>query len=229
MKQTKRIPALLLALVMVCTLSLTGCRKEPPLAADQVAVALFEMILKDNPAPSVELFGYADEAAAREDWSMDDGSLCDQLAEKLAGKFESMQIQVTQEDMQMFVDAFLSMFSQMELSAKVKESDKKAGTAMVTCTVSTFDAGATTDAITQTMTEIFSNPDLRADKAALTSAMLSAISTGIASLTPNGGTADFDVDFKLSTLAVNGKRRQAWLPADVKAFSAAISTNAMSG
>lgn len=46
MKQTRRIPALLLALLMVCSLTLTSCgKKETPVAADQVAVALFKMIL----------------------------------------------------------------------------------------------------------------------------------------------------------------------------------------
>ena len=36
MKQTRRIPALLLAMVMLCSLALTGCKKEAPVAADKV-------------------------------------------------------------------------------------------------------------------------------------------------------------------------------------------------
>ena len=58
MKQTHRIPALLLAMVMLFSLTLTGCKKEAPIAADQVAVALYEMILKDDASKTVELFGY---------------------------------------------------------------------------------------------------------------------------------------------------------------------------
>ena len=72
MRQIRRIPALLLAVVMLCSLTLTGCgKKEAPVPGDQVAVALFEMILKDDASKAVELFGYADEAEAREDMGLE--------------------------------------------------------------------------------------------------------------------------------------------------------------
>ena len=72
MKKTQRIPALLLAVVMLFSLALTGCgAKEEIAAPDQVAVALYEMILKDDASSIVKLFGYADEAEARKDMGME--------------------------------------------------------------------------------------------------------------------------------------------------------------
>ena len=63
----KKVIALAMAVLMLGTLALAGCKKEAPVAADQVAMALFNMILKDDASSVVELFGYADEAEARKD------------------------------------------------------------------------------------------------------------------------------------------------------------------
>ena len=140
MKQTRRIPALLLALLMVCSLTLTSCgKKETPVAADQVAVALFKMILKDDASGVVELFGYADEDAARKDMGIE-GGLYEAMADEVVNQFTAMNMTVSNEDAQAFVDAFLAMFKGVDMTAKVKESDEKAGTAVVTCTISTFDS-----------------------------------------------------------------------------------------
>lgn len=229
MKRMRRTPALLLAMLMMVSLMLTGCqKKDPPVAADQVAVALFEMILKDNASSAVELFGYASEDEARKDMGLD-GSLYEGLADEMVSQFKAMQLNVTTEDAQAFVDAFMSMFKNVNMTAAVKSSDEKAGTAVVTCTIDTFDANAMTDAITEAMTSAISDPAILEDEDALTSAILNAVSSGIANLTPSGETADFDVDFELQTLSVNGKDREAWLPKDAEQFGNLISTTAMGG
>lgn len=229
MKTTRRIPALLLAMIMVFSVTLTSCgTKEEPIAADQVAVSLFNMILKDDASSAVELFGYADEAEARADMGLD-GSLYEGLADEVISQFRAMQLNVTTEDAQAFVDAFMSMFKNVNMTAVVKESDEKAGTAVVTCTIDTFDANALNDAMTAAMTEAMSDPSILEDEDALTSAILNAMSSAIAGLTPSGETADFDVDFELQTLAINGKDRKAWLPKDAEQFGNLISTTAMGG
>lgn len=229
MKQVRRIPALLLAMLMLASLTLTGCqKKEAPVAADQVAVALFNMILKDDAASAVELFGYASEDEARKDMGLD-GSLYEGLADEMVSQFKAMKLNVTTEDAQAFVDAFMSMFKNVNMTAAVKSSDEKAGTAVVTCTIDTFDSNAMTDAMTEAMTSAISDPAILEDEDALTSAILNAVSAGIANLTPSGETADFDVDFELQTLSVNGKDRKAWLPKDAEQFGNLISTTAMGG
>ena len=227
MKQTRRIPALLLAMLMVFSLSLTSCKKEAPVAADKVAVALFDMILKDDASSAVELFGYADEAEARADMGLD-GSIYDELATQLTSQFSSMGYTVSNEEMQAFVDAFIAMFSEVKLEAKVKESDEKAGTAVVTCTVNTFDP----EAITQAMTDAMNNVDpnlLMEDMDAAFGAILKAAADVIGDLKPTDKTADFDVDFELADMDINGKTKKVWIPKDAADFGNKISTTAMGG
>lgn len=227
----KKVFSLALALVMLCSVCLTGCqKKEAPVAADKVAVALFEMILKNDASSAVELFGYASEADARKDMGLD-GDLYDEMAEEMVSQFSGMGFTASTEDVQTFIDAFMSMFKDVKMTAKVKETNEKDGTAVVTCTINTFDPNALNDAMTNAMTEVLSDPAVTSsgDMDAAFSLILNAISTAIADLTPTGETTDFDVDFELSTLSINGKDREAWLPVDANAFGSAISTNAMGG
>ena len=227
MKQTRRIPALLLAMLMVCSLTLTSCgKKEAPAPADQVAVALFNMILKDDASSVVELFGYADEAEARKDMGIE-GGFYETMADEVVNQFTAMGMNVSNEDAQAFIDAFLTMFKGVDMTAKVKSSDEKAGTAVVTCTISTFDSNALNEAMMKAM----SDPSVMSieDEDAAVSAMLKAISSAIAGLTPSGESADFDVDFELADMDVNGKTKKVWVPKDAAEFGNLLSTTAMGG
>ena len=227
MKQVRRIPALLLAMLMVCSLTLTSCgKKEAPAPADQVAVALFNMILKDDASTLVELFGYADEAEARKDMGIE-GGFYETMADEVVNQFTAMGMNVSNEDAQAFIDAFLTMFKGVDMTAKVKSSDEKAGTAVVTCTISTFDSNALNEAMMKAM----SDPSVMAgeDEDAAVSAMLKAISSAIAGLTPSGESADFDVDFELADMDVNGKTKKVWVPKDAEEFGNLISTTAIGG
>lgn len=228
MKQTRRISALVLAMVMLTSL-LAGCgKKETPAPADQVAVALFELVLKDDASKAVELFGYADEAEARKDMGLE-GSIYDELADEMVAGFKDQGYPVSAEDAQAFLDAFLSMFQNVEMTAKVKEMDEKAGTAVVTCTINTFDPNALNAAMEEAMLELMSDPDIMAstDVEVVVGAILQAVSNAIADLEPSDETADFDVDFELGVLEVNGKDKKAWLPADAAKFGELISTTAI--
>ena len=225
----KKALSLALAALMLVSLTLTGCQKKDPLAAgDKVAVALFEMILKNDASSAVELFGYASEEEARKDMGLD-GNIYEELADELAAQFTGMGITASSEDVQGFVDAFMSMFKNVELTAKVKESNEKEGTSVVTCTISTFDANALNTAMTEAMGNI--DPDILNgdDVDAAFSAVLSAIADVIADITPSGETADFDVDFELQKMEINGKEKEVWLPVDANEFGNLISTTAMGG
>ncbi len=229
MKQVRRIPALLLAMLMVCSLTLTSCgKKEAPAPADQVAVALFNMILKDDASTLVELFGYADEAEARKDMGLD-GSLYDELAEQLATQFTTGGMTVSNEEMQEFVNAFMKMFSEVKLTAVTKQSDEKTGAAVVTCTVNTFDPTALTEAMTNAMSNV--DPDLlqSGDMDAAFGTILQAAAGAISDIKPTDNTADFDVDFELADMEINGKTKKVWVPKDAAEFGNLLSTTAMGG
>lgn len=228
MKQVRRIPALLLAMLMLFSLNLTGCGKKEEIAdPDKVAVAIFDIVLKDDPTALVELFGYNDEAEARKDMGIE-GSVYDDLAEQMVDMFETQGITATTEDAQTFVDAFLTMFKNVTFSATTKSADEKAGTAVVTCTISTFDPDGIENAMGQVMQEIMADQDLLAgDEAELYSTLLNKISAAIAELKPTDNTTDFDVDFVLEKHTINGKDRQVWMPKDVNGFGEAIGSNAL--
>lgn len=231
MKQTRRIPALLLAMVMLVSLCLTGCqKKEEIIPADQSAIALFNLTLKDDATSAMELFGYSSEEEMRKDMGIENG-IYNELAEEMVSQLERMGVTTSNEDIQTFIDAFLTMFKNVEMTAKVKDSDEKEGTAVVTCTISTFDPNALQQAMTEALTEAMADPSVVAgeDTAATFSLILKAMSKAISGLTPTGDTKDFDVDFKLSTMEVNGKDRKMWLPEDKAEFDNLISTTAMGG
>ena len=222
----KKVIALAMAVLMLGTLALAGCKKEAPVAADQVAVALFNMILKDDASSVVELFGYADEAEARKDMGIE-GGFYETMADEVVNQFTAMGMNVSNEDAQAFIDAFLTMFKGVDMTAKVKSSDEKAGTAVVTCTISTFDSNA----LNEVMMKAMSDPSVMSieDEDAAVSAMLKAISSAIAGLTPSGESADFDVDFELADMDVNGKTKKVWVPKDAEEFGNLISTTAIGG
>lgn len=225
---THRIPALLLALVMMTSVLASCGKKEAPAPANEVAVALFNMILKDDASSLVELFGYADEDAARKDMGLE-GSLYEELANEMASSFTSQGLTVSTEQMQEFVDAFMKMFSGVNMTAVVKESDEKAGSAVVTCTVNTFDSAALTQAMADAMNNV--NPDLlqSGDMDAAFGAILQAAATAIADIKPTDSTADFDVDFELADMDVDGKTKKVWVPKDAAEFGNLLSTTAMGG
>lgn len=230
MKQTRRISALLLALLMAFSLTLTSCGKKEEIAdPDKVAVAIYDIVLKDDASALVELFGYADEAEARKDLGIE-GSVYDDLADQMVTMFSGMGITATTEDAQTFVEAFLTMFKNVTLTATTKSADEKAGTAVVTCTITTFDPNALNDAMNQVIQDIMADEELlTGDEAALYSALLNKVSEAIAGLKPTDNTKDFDVDFVLEKHTVNGKDRQVWMPKDVDGFGTAIGSNAMGG
>lgn len=226
----KKVVSLALAVLMlVSAVSLAGCKKEePPIAADKVAVALFDMILKDDASSAVELFGYADEAEAREALGLD-GGIYETMADELVSQFSGMGLTVTNEEMQAFVNAFIAMFKNVKLTATVKESDEETGAAVVTCTVNTFDPDNMTTAMTSAMTKI--DPSLleSGSMEAAFGAILKAMADVIADIEPTDETADFDVNFELKTMDVNGKDRKVWMPKDAAEFGNLISTTAMGG
>ena len=157
------------------------------------------------------------------------GMMDDELADELVTQFTASGMTVSTEQMQEFVDAFMKMFSEVNLTAKVKEADEKAGTAVITCTVNTFDPEALTQAMTDAMTNLDPSILQGGDMNAAMGAVLQAASGAISEIKPTDKTADFDVDFELTEMDVNGKTKKVWVPTDANKFGELISTTAMGG
>lgn len=123
------------------------------------------------------------------------------------------------------------MFSKIDMTTTVKEMDKKEGTAVVTCSITTIDSAAMNATMEEAMLEAMSDPDLvnSGDTAAIGEKIVEVMIEVVSGLEPTSETKDFDVNFKLGVLEINGKDREAWLPADAEAFGMAISNAAMGG
>ena len=193
-----------------------------------MAEVIFNLMLKNDATSAVELFGFASEEEARKGLGMED-NIYEDLADQLATQFSSAGMTVSNEQMQAFVDAFITMFSNVELTAVMKEADEKAGTAVVTCTVNTFDPEALTQGMAEAMNNVDPSVIESGDMEAAFGSILQAMADVIADIKPTDKTADFDVDFVLQKMDVNGKEKLIWMPEDEAKFGELISSTAMGG
>ncbi len=230
MKQFHRHSALLLALTMLLSLILTGCgKKEPPVPADQMAEVMFNILMRNDFSKAVEVFGYASEADAISDWGREEERLNAEVLEQAIAEFSNMGYTITNEEMQTYYEGLWKMLKNMELTAKVKVSDEEAGAAVVTCTVNTVDS----DELAQVMADAANELDpylfATGEMEKLMGQILSIAAEGIGELKPTDRTVDFDVDFELSEMEINGKTRQVWVPKDTKEFGYQITYNICGG
>ena len=108
----KKVLAFTMAVLMLGTLALTGCQKEEaPIAADKVAVALFEMILKNDASSAVELFGYASEEDARKDMGLDGDLFENAITAMKNDRAVSSDTDLSAADLEELVGVFKGIFS----------------------------------------------------------------------------------------------------------------------
>lgn len=218
--QFRRTSALLLALVMLISLTLTGCgKKEPPIPGDQVAEAMADILVKNDVSKAMEVFGYTDEAEVRSNWGIDGDSIyTDEVVDELVSEFSNMGYKATAEEIRVITDAFSKLYKGIEFTARVKVADEETGVAVVTCTVNTVDSEAFTQAMLDAASEL--DPDLLAegDMEDIYGQILYIAAANISEIKPTGRTVDYDVDFELSTVEICGKIRQVWVPKDAKEF-----------
>lgn len=227
---SRRALAVLLALSMLLCAALTGCGKKEAIASpDQVATAIFELVLKDNAAPAKEALGYESEEAARADFLGDEDDFYSTMTEEVISQFESLGATVSDEDGKLLLDAFLTMMGKLEFSAEVKEMDEKAGTAVVTCHVTTITPDALNGAIEDATAQALSDPELMSDTDALVSTLIHTMADAMSTMEPGDETTDFDTDFSLETVETAGKPQLVWVPVDAAAFGESLSTAALGG
>lgn len=229
MKRFRRISALL-ALVMLLSLALAGCgKKEEPIAADQVAEAMFDIAMKKDASKIVELFGYTDEAAVFTDWGIDKDSFFENAENALFSQFSDIGYTATAEELRAVADSYWEIFSKIQLTARVKAADEKTGAAVVTCTVNTVAPGAIEEAVIDAVAELPPELLINGEMEDIFGQMLSSAAAVIREIEPTDRTVDFDVDFELVELDVCGKIKQAWMPKDSGEYSFQILAAATGG
>lgn len=212
--------ALALLLSAALMLPLAGCHKEPEAAApDTVASAYFDLAVCDDAAPMQAALGEeVSESGVRAAFLPPD--YYDSMASELAAQFSGMGITVSDADAQLLTDATLSILRKLDFSAQVKEWDKKAGTAVVTVSVSTFPANSLATAATAAVADMDLAEFLSDDLDAVFSKIIHVIADTISTLEPTGETQNLDIPFALQSLEIDGQNLEIWLPTDADAFLA---------
>lgn len=225
----RKILALSLVLAMILGLGLTACggNESTALAGpDEVAVALFDLLMKNDASGAQKALGYESEDAVRADFGTEGGELYEVIADQLIDEFEGLGVTVSTEDSQLLVDAMMTMMGKLQLTAKVKDISEKDKEATVTCTVTKVNVN---DAMESAMESAISDPSLANDMDALVSAIIHATAEAMKNAETGDASDPFDVDFTLEVMETNGKPQRVWIPADAEAFGAAISQAAMNG
>lgn len=226
MKMSRKALSVLLLLAILVSAVLTGCGNNEALAQpDEVAVAMFKLVMQNDASAAQKALGYESEEAVRADFGLD-GDFYGEMADEIISQFEdALGATASQEDASAFLQSFMNMMGKLQFSAEVKEQDNKARTAVVTCTVSQLDMDAFNSAMESSVMEMLTGDTT--DPVALVSNIIQSMTAALDSLEPTDQTKSFDVDFSLEVLETNGKPQKVWVPTDAGAFGQAISTAAM--
>lgn len=242
-----KIRCLVLLLCAASLISLTACgQKNPPtdvssppaassspvkessIMPNETAEAIFALAVKNDPAPATAVFGFGSDNEARMVLRGDAQDPYIQAGQEMAASFADMGADVSEEDVQLLVNATKTMLSKLDYSAEIKEMDREAGTAVVTSHVGYFEDDAIKNAMDGVLDEILADPDAAmGDESDLYSVLIHRFAEAMSAIEPAEDTRDFDTDFQVKTLSVNGQEKSVWMPADPSEFGADLSDNAM--
>ncbi|NCE64046.1 hypothetical protein D1159_05450 [Pseudoflavonifractor sp. 524-17] len=234
MKQHRRIPALLLVLSLMCTLLLSGCQGagEKPAQPDAVAQVFYDLIIRQDASSAKELFGYTSEEEAMADLIGDAGDFEKEMVSELSAQFEDMGLELTDEEITNLYNAIISMLDRLSFSAEIKEISEKDKTAVVIAHIGYYDSATMTTAMENALNSVMpEDPSSITTEAQLNEILhnyLAEMCNVLATLQPASGTKDFEVDFELTKMEINGKEKAVWMPSDPEQFGMDLSTNAMS-
>lgn len=244
---TKKTRTLVLLLCAASLISLTACGpKTPPadisgsastststvqessIMPNETAKAIFNLAVKNDPAPAIASFGFGSDNEARMVLCGDAQDPYIKVSQEMVVSFADMGADVSEEDVQLLVDATKTMLSKLDYSAEIKEMDREANTAVVTSHVGYFEDNAIQNAMDGVLEEILADPDAAmGDESDLYSVLIHRFAKAMTSIEPAEGTRDFDTDFCVKTLPVNGQEKPIWMPVNLSEFGADLSDNAM--
>lgn len=224
MKRMKKLAALLLAVMMICSMALMGCgAKLDP--ADQVIGAMYELALRDNATPLKDLLGFESEDDVRASIMEDGGE--NGLLESVKAQFEAYDVEVTDEELQGMIDSVQSMLAKLTYTAEITEESKDKTT--VVLKVNGFSMQEIQDVMLSTqesemakLTEEQQMAIAGGDTDALREFVVSFMTEymkNVAALEPSAETTDITVECEKLKLDVSSKEKVAWLPSDVNKFA----------
>lgn len=235
MKKTgMKLVAVVTAMVMMC-MALTGCgQKLAP--ADQTVSALLDLIIADKTEPMMTLLGYESEEDVYNAF-FEDGVAAVQdteIVDELKSGFDSMGLEMTEEELQEFSDAMASLVEKVTYSAEIKSEDSDSVVVTVKINGISEDeleqiimdaATVMSDSLTENLTEDDALAIMNGDMSVVTPYMqqyVKDIIAGVTAMEPVAEPYEFDVTCEKLAVEVGDKEKIAWLPADMNDFEAEV-------
>ena len=224
MKKMKTKLALLMAAVlMMCSVVLTGCQSKLA-PADQVVGAMYDLVVKENAIPMKDLLGFASEDDVRSSLLAEDYTeMTDMLKDQLGG----LGIDFTDEEVQEMSDIMTGLLNKLSYTAEIQSETKDENTVLLKVT------GYSSDGLAQIMndliTEMQTNMDeetmaavMSGDEEAAQKLMQDVIKQFVAKvgeMEPSAETTDVTVKCEKMKVEVSGKEKVSWMPVDMDKFA----------
>lgn len=224
MKNMKRKLAVLVAAVMmVCSIALTGCQGKL-VPADQVVGAMYDLTVKENATPMKDLLGFASEDDVRSSLLADDYT---DMTDMFKEEFSGMGIEFSEEELKDMSDTMTKLLNKLSYTAEITEQSKDETT--VVLKVTGYSNDDMTQIMTDLMTEIQTNMDeetmaaiMSGDEDAANALMLDVIKQVVAKMgemEPSTETTDVTVKCEKMKVEVSGKEKISWMPSDMDKFA----------
>ena len=231
MKSTKKKLMAVMTAVAVMGMSLVGCgAKLTP--ADQNISALYELSAKNNPAPMMELLGYETEEDVYNAFFEDGVAASEdtEIIEELKYEFESMGLEISEEELGEFSDAMSALFDKVTYTTEITSEEKD--TIIVTVKVNGISeaeleqvmidaATVMSENLEANLTEDDAYAIMAGDMSSVTPYMqqyLKDIIEGVKTLELVTDPYEFEVECQKLAVEVGDKEKVAWLPADMNDF-----------
>lgn len=231
MKSTKKKLMAVMTAVAVMGMTLVGCG-EKLTPADQNVSALFELSAKNNPQPMMDLLGYETEEDVYTAF-FEDGIAASEdteVIDELKSEFESMGLEISEEELSDFSDAMNALFDKVTFTTEIASEDKE--TTVVTVKVNGISeseleqimvdaATVMSDTLAENLTEEDAYAIMEGDMSCVTPYMqqyLKDIIAGIQTLELVDEPYEFDVTCEKLSVEVGDKEKVAWLPVDMNDF-----------
>lgn len=219
----KRFAALLMTAMVICATVLTGCQQKL-VPADQTVAALYELMLKNDAKPAVDLMGFSSEDEAKEALMEDDNT---ELVDMFKEEFEALGVEFTDEEIQEMSDALMGLVNKMTCTTEITQESKDEVTVLLK--MRGYNNSDIEQLMVDLQTEAVANLDAdtqmaiaTGDEEALMDFMKQIMKDYMAKLGElelAEGEREITVKCEKLTVKVGGKDKVFWLPADMDKFT----------
>lgn len=219
----KRLAVIAAAVVMTCSVALTGCQQKL-VPADQVVGSMYDLVVKDNAVPMKDLLGFASEEDVKKSLMEDADS---KLSDMFKDEFASYGMEFSEDELQEMSDTMQGLLNKLSYTAEITEESKDSVT--VVLKVTGYSSADLEQIMMDLMTDMQSNMDeetmmalASGDEEATMKVMQDVIKQYVVKageMEPSTETTDVTVKCEKMKVDVSGKEKVSWMPVDMDKFS----------